>query len=123
MSRRRFPRFRGPEPESEQVAPLAPPLAPTTHHLALVAGSTGEISPYFPLQAERTTIGRNPECDVQLLDATVSRLHAEIVRSGDSYVLMPRSSVNCAKLWPEPTLRLVQGRAPSSKRRNVLPIG
>ncbi len=99
MSRRWFSRFRGSEPESEQVAPLAPPsAAPTSHHLVLVAGSTGEISPFFPLQAERTTIGRNPECDVQLLDATVSRIHAEIVRWGASYVLVHRSSVNPTRL-------------------------
>jgi hypothetical protein len=39
-------------------------------------GRTGES---FPLERERTSIGRSPECDVFLDDVTVSRHHAQVV--------------------------------------------
>ncbi|CAO5148465.1 FHA domain-containing protein [Frankia sp. AiPs1] len=40
---------------------------------------TGEV---FPLRAEVTTVGRGPGVDVLLVDPSVSRLHAEIIRRG-----------------------------------------
>src|SRR5215510_5872834 len=40
------------------------------------------------LDAERVTIGRRPSCDVALpWDAEVSRLHAELVRLGEEWVV------------------------------------
>src|SRR5262245_32194000 len=40
------------------------------------------------LEAERVTIGRRPSCDVALpWDGEVSRLHAELVRLGEDWVL------------------------------------
>ena len=44
-------------------------------------GRAGES--FFP-SAERTLIGRSPECDVFLDDVTVSRKHAELVRDGET---------------------------------------
>jgi DNA-binding NtrC family response regulator/pSer/pThr/pTyr-binding forkhead associated (FHA) protein len=41
--------------------------------------------------ADRTTIGRSPECDVSLPDPALSRLQAEIERRGDRWVLLDRS--------------------------------
>jgi DNA-binding NtrC family response regulator len=41
--------------------------------------------------ADRTTIGRAPECDVSLPDPALSRVHAEIERRGDGYWLRDRS--------------------------------
>jgi hypothetical protein len=43
---------------------------------------TGEC---FPLGDVVTTVGRGPGIDISLDDATVSRLHAEIVRRGPHY--------------------------------------
>lgn len=43
-------------------------------------------------------IGRAPECDVELADATVSRRHAEIVRDGDAWFIRDLKSSNGTKV-------------------------
>lgn len=43
-------------------------------------------------------IGRAPECDVELADATVSRRHAEIVRDGDAWFIRDLGSSNGTKV-------------------------
>jgi len=45
-----------------------------------------------PLDKPVFSIGRRSESDLRLTDASVSRLHAEIVRSGDTFVLHDRQS-------------------------------
>ncbi len=41
-----------------------------------------------------TTIGRLPECGVQLVDPSVSRVHAELRAQGDGYVVVDLGSTN-----------------------------
>ena len=48
----------------------------------VVRSGGGRAGESFVPSAERTLIGRSPECDVFLDDVTVSRRHAELVRSG-----------------------------------------
>src|SRR4051794_8505389 len=48
----------------------------------------------FLLDAERTTAGRRPESDIFLDDVTVSRRHAEFVRSGQGFVVRDVGSLN-----------------------------
>ena len=52
------------------------------------AGST------FMLEADVTTVGRNPESDVFLDDVTVSRTHAEFRRTDDGFFVHDRGSLN-----------------------------
>src|SRR5512143_934356 len=40
---------------------------------------------------DRTSIGRDPECDVSLPDATLSRVQALVERRGDAFHLVDRS--------------------------------
>lgn len=54
-------------------------------------GLSGE---YFPIESDRTTIGREPDSDVFLDDVTVSRRHALIVRRGDFLVISDLASLN-----------------------------
>jgi hypothetical protein len=54
-------------------------------------GRAGES--FFP-SAERTLIGRSPECDVFLDDVTVSRRHAELVRDGETFTITDLGSLN-----------------------------
>ena len=54
-------------------------------------GRAGES--FFP-SAERTLIGRSPECDVFLDDVTVSRKHAELVRDGETFTISDLGSLN-----------------------------
>ena len=52
------------------------------------AGST------FLIQADATTIGRNPNSDVFLDDVTVSRRHAELRREGGRFEIRDLGSLN-----------------------------
>lgn len=61
--------------------------------------------------AVRTTIGRDPSCDVVIDNAGISRLHATIEAVGDSFVLRDCESQNGITLNGEPCRegRLVDG--------------
>lgn len=65
----------------------------------------------FPIVAVRTTIGRDPSCDVVIDNAGISRLHAAIEVVGDSFVLRDCGSQNGMTLNGEPLRegRLVDG--------------
>jgi len=89
----------GPAPAPAQVAGEAAAVnhaAPTPPHsatalLRVIAG--GEVGTEFPLEAI-TMIGRLPECDVTLNDASVSRKHARITRQGDRWTVEDLGSTN-----------------------------
>jgi pSer/pThr/pTyr-binding forkhead associated (FHA) protein len=48
----------------------------------------------FLLDAEMTTVGRLPDSDIFLDDVTVSRRHAEFVRTGATYEIRDVGSLN-----------------------------
>lgn len=51
---------------------------------------------------QRTAVGRSPECDIRLHDATVSRWHAELVREHGRYFLIDGGSLNGTYLNRQP---------------------
>jgi pSer/pThr/pTyr-binding forkhead associated (FHA) protein len=59
--------------------------------LVLAGANKGER---FLLDELVTTIGREPDSDIFLDDVTVSRKHAEILRSKDGFVVRDRGSLN-----------------------------
>jgi predicted component of type VI protein secretion system len=65
----------------------------------------------FAIVAKRTTIGRDPSCDVVIDNAGISRLHASIEAIGDSFVVRDLESHNGFTLNGEPCRegRLVHG--------------
>jgi pSer/pThr/pTyr-binding forkhead associated (FHA) protein len=48
----------------------------------------------FVLEGDVTRAGRHPDSDIFLDDITVSRRHAEIVRTGDEYAVRDAGSLN-----------------------------
>lgn len=52
----------------------------------------------YPLRRGTTALGRDPTCDVRVLDDGVSRRHAELRWSGDELVLIPKSETNSTYL-------------------------
>ena len=48
----------------------------------------------FLLDADVTTVGRHPDADIFLDDVTVSRRHAEFLRSGTTFEVKDLSSLN-----------------------------
>src|SRR5690349_23951722 len=56
----------------------------------------------FSIVAMRTTIGRDPSCDVVIDNVGISRLHATIEVVGDSFVLRDCDSENGITLNGEP---------------------
>jgi len=61
--------------------------------LVIRAGG-GRVGESFPLERERSTVGRRPDSDVFLDDVTVSRDHALIVRRGGDWHLDDLGSLN-----------------------------
>lgn len=59
--------------------------------LVLLQG--GEVTPYS-IKEGRTLIGRHPECEIQLDSTKLSRKHAAIERSGESFILEDLGSGN-----------------------------
>ena len=51
----------------------------------------------YELNKDTMTIGRDPKCDICLSDMTVSRVHAEIERIGNAWVIRDKRSFN--GLW------------------------
>ena len=55
-------------------------------------GRSGET---FPLDGERITVGRSPDCEIFLDDVTVSRKHAALTRNDSgSYTIEDEGSLN-----------------------------
>ena len=60
----------------------------------LVVKRGQNVGSRFTLTSAVTTAGRHPESDIFLDDVTVSRRHAEIVVSGDGFVVRDVGSLN-----------------------------
>jgi FHA domain/zinc-ribbon domain len=74
-----------------------PPIAEeiTSEGPALVVRSGGgRAGEHFTPQAERTTIGRSPDCDIFLDDVTVSRKHAELLLEDGRFTIKDLGSLN-----------------------------
>jgi pSer/pThr/pTyr-binding forkhead associated (FHA) protein len=58
-----------------------------------VTSRDGEVS-RFALTKKTVTIGRDPGCDLHLVDPYVSRKHCQIVFRGDHFTVMDLGSLN-----------------------------
>lgn len=63
-------------------------------HIAVLQGPGKLAGSRFPLATDRVRLGRQPDCDVVLVDPSISRLHAELVREGGRVLLRNRSQTN-----------------------------
>jgi ribosomal protein L40E len=60
----------------------------------IVRAGGGRAGETFPLEHERITIGRSPDCEIFLDDVTVSRKHAVIAKTGDTFRIEDEGSLN-----------------------------
>ena len=60
----------------------------------VVRSGGGRAGETFQIDAERTIVGRSPDCEIFLDDVTVSRKHATILRRGDRVTIEDQSSLN-----------------------------
>jgi len=67
-------------------------------HVVVLQGPGRLQGARFPLHGDAMRLGRQADCDIVLLDPGISRLHAELARSGERVVLRNKSQTN-------PTLR------------------
>jgi class 3 adenylate cyclase len=68
--------------------------APSPGYLILVEGPSVLRGQRFPLLAGETSLGRTKECDVSLLEGSVSRFHATLRAEGSELLLVHRSQTN-----------------------------
>ena len=67
-------------------------------HARLVWQRSDGTTVEFPIVAETTRIGRDAELEVCVDEALVSRLHAEIVRTGDEFLVRDLGSTNFTRV-------------------------
>ncbi|HKC52398.1 MAG TPA: FHA domain-containing protein [Myxococcota bacterium] len=67
-------------------------------HIVVLQGPGRLKGARFPLQGDSVRLGRQPDCDIVLLDQGISRIHAEVARDGARVLLRNKSQTN-------PTLR------------------
>ena len=60
----------------------------------VVRSGGGRAGETFVPAAERTMIGRSPDCDIFLDDVTVSRRHASLLRTGEVFRVEDQGSLN-----------------------------
>jgi hypothetical protein len=48
----------------------------------------------YPLNKERISLGRDVKCDIMLNDESISRLHVELIRVDEGYLIRDQSSRN-----------------------------
>jgi len=72
-----------------------------------MGGLPDQAGQVFDVGPERTTIGRSLDCDIQLADASISRLHAELSWEEGALFLVHRSQVNRTLVGGEPVLERV----------------
>jgi FHA domain/zinc-ribbon domain len=60
----------------------------------VVRSGGGRAGEHFIPQADATTIGRSPDCDIFLDDVTVSRHHAVLRRNDGRFVIEDQGSLN-----------------------------
>jgi len=60
----------------------------------IVRSGGGRSGETFPLERERITVGRSPDCEIFLDDVTVSRKHAVIVKQGERFTISDEGSLN-----------------------------
>ncbi|HET9673613.1 MAG TPA: FHA domain-containing protein [Gaiellaceae bacterium] len=60
----------------------------------IVRAGGGRAGETFPLEHDRVTIGRSPDCEIFLDDVTVSRKHAVIAKDGDAFRIEDEGSLN-----------------------------
>jgi pSer/pThr/pTyr-binding forkhead associated (FHA) protein len=82
-----------PDDDADDSAAAVHDLAGKGPALIVRSGGGRAGESFFP-SAERTLIGRSPECDVFLDDVTVSRKHAELVRDGETFTISDLGSLN-----------------------------
>ena len=81
-----------------QVSGSGPGPGPAPFHGP--GGPGALLAPFFfpPGRGDRFTIGRTRDCDLCLTDLSVSRLHAELVRGPDGWLLNDLGSHNGTRL-------------------------
>ena len=78
--------------EEEELGPVAG--APRDKPALVIRSGGGRAGEVYPLEGERTSIGRHPDADIFLDDVTVSRNHAVVVRGGERFTLTDQGSLN-----------------------------
>jgi len=77
----------------EQAPAAASPPPPALEVVTLTLGWHAH-----PITSRSFVIGRSRECDLRVTDGNASRRHAEIVREGDTFVLVDLGSTNGTEL-------------------------
>ncbi|HYB24493.1 MAG TPA: FHA domain-containing protein [Solirubrobacteraceae bacterium] len=80
--------------ESGELVPLEIGEVTARGPALVIRAGGGRVGESFPIEGERMSIGRRPECEVFLDDITVSRDHALLIQRGENWYLDDCGSLN-----------------------------
>jgi Domain of unknown function (DUF1707)/Inner membrane component of T3SS, cytoplasmic domain len=86
------------QPAAQARRPERVPVPPADVFRPISPGAAPAGLSFPPGRGGRFTIGRTRDCDLCLTDLSVSRLHAELVRDGDGWLLNDLGSHNGTRL-------------------------
>jgi diguanylate cyclase (GGDEF)-like protein len=84
--------------------------------LVCLVGPTEAVGKQWLVTKPDMTIGRSPDCDIYIADASLSRSHAKIIQAGFDVVIMDMNSTNKTSVNDQVTVPMVQKILKNSDR-------
>jgi pSer/pThr/pTyr-binding forkhead associated (FHA) protein len=80
--------------EAGELVPVEMGAVTANGPALVIRAGGGRVGESFPIEGERMSVGRRPECEVFLDDVTVSRDHALLIKRGEQWYLDDCGSLN-----------------------------
>jgi len=80
--------------EAGELVPVEMGTVTANGPALVIRAGGGRVGESFPIEGERMSVGRRPECEVFLDDVTVSRDHALLIKRGEQWYLDDCGSLN-----------------------------
>lgn len=84
--------------------------------LICLVGPTESVGKQWLVSKPDMTIGRSPDCDIFIADASLSRSHAKIIQAGFDVTIMDMNSTNKTSVNDQLTVPMVQKKLNNSDR-------
>ena len=84
--------------------------------VVVLVGPTEAVGKQWLINKPDLTIGRSPDCDIYIADASLSRSHAKVIQSGFDIVIMDMNSTNKTSVNDQVIAPMVQRKLHNSDK-------